>query len=76
MFRRALPVLLAALVAECAGAAGFTEAPHAGQLAALIGTCIFAAALQTMDSADAAPSKKVCDCETVLIASDHRFYVV
>jgi hypothetical protein len=62
-------VLFAALAAACAGAAGFTEAPHAGQLAALAGACVFAAALQTMDNADAAPSKKVCICETVLNCS-------
>jgi hypothetical protein len=58
MFRRALPVLLAALVTACAGATGFTEAPHPEQLAALIGACIFAAALQLMGSADIALSKK------------------
>jgi hypothetical protein len=46
MVRRAMTVLLAALAAASAGAAGFTEAPHAGQLAALVAACIFAAALQ------------------------------
>jgi hypothetical protein len=48
MIRRALTVLLAVLVAACAGATGFNEAPHAGQLIFLVLTCFFAAALQAV----------------------------
>lgn len=58
MVRRALTVLFAALAAACAGVVGFTEAPSIAQLVALIGACVFAAAVQTMDSAGAVAHKK------------------
>jgi hypothetical protein len=50
MARRALPVLLAALLTACAGAAGFREVPSVGQVVILVWACIFAAALQMITS--------------------------
>ena len=48
MVLRALTVLFAALVTACAGAAGFNDAPHTGQVVILISAAIFSGAFQAL----------------------------
>jgi hypothetical protein len=66
MVRRVLPVLYAALGTAYAGAAGFSEAPHSGQLVLLAGACLCAVAYEMVTGTGAPSSKK--DLSPVVIA--------
>jgi hypothetical protein len=68
MVRRGFTVLLVALAPACAGAAGFTDAPQPGQLAALAGACVLAAVLQTITGSTVQPQKN-SQCHKIVISS-------
>lgn len=63
MVRRALTVLFAVLATACAGAAGFADAPHAGQIMLLAGACIFAAAVHWITAPTLPAPKKAAEAK-------------